>query len=197
MTRSSGGTRFRDHGPNEGRQVDPRYRVMPAQPSHLGALAGIELAAAQLLAGHAPAEALTETTPLIEFQAAQRQGRLWVALLHGEPVGFALVKWFSRGHPHLEEMDVLPGHGRRGVGTALLLAVLAWVREGGMPGITLTTFRGLPWNMPFYLGHGFEEVPRHEWGDDLLAVVADEARRGLDPSLRAVLRFPAARPGIP
>ena len=40
----------------------------------------IELAAARLLAGHAPESVLSETTGGEELVAAQRDGHLWVAL---------------------------------------------------------------------------------------------------------------------
>ncbi len=46
----------------------------------------------------------------------------------------------------------------------------------------LTTFRDVPWNMPFYARLGFDEVAPNELTPALRAVLADEARRGLDPA---------------
>ena len=71
--------------------------------------------------------------------------------------------------PHLEEVDVHPDHGRRGVGTALVRAVCDWVRRSGHAEITLTTFRALPWNMPFYRRLGFEEMRDDALRPELLA----------------------------
>jgi len=93
--------------------------------------------------------------------------------------------------PHLEEIDVHPDHGRRGIGTALMRAVCAWTLRSGYPEITLTTFRAVPWNMPFYSRLGFEEVSDAELRPELATVVARETARGLDPRRRVVMRYRA------
>jgi 4-diphosphocytidyl-2-C-methyl-D-erythritol kinase len=41
---------------------------------------------------------------------------------------------------HVEEMDVLPAHGRRGLGSRLLAWVCAWARAQGYAAVTLSTF---------------------------------------------------------
>jgi predicted N-acetyltransferase YhbS len=92
------------------------------------------------------------------------------------------------GSPHLEEIDVHPRHARRGVGTALVRSACEWAARSGHAQLTLTTFRALSWNMPFYQRLGFEEIPTEDLGPDLAAVVADEAARGLDPGRRVVMR---------
>jgi hypothetical protein len=40
------------------------------------------------------------------------------------------------------------------------------VRRSG-PGLTLLTFRDVPWNGPWYLRHGFVELPASAWGSQL------------------------------
>lgn len=50
--------------------------------------------------------------------------------LAGAIVGFALVGLID-GQPHLEEMDVHPAFGRRGIGARLLAAVTEWARSAG------------------------------------------------------------------
>jgi len=89
---------------------------------------------------------------------------------------------------HLKEIDVHPDHGQRGLGTRLVGAVCEWAAHGGYTEVTLTTFREVPWNMPFYAGLGFEVVPASELSPNLLSIVADETRRGLDPARRVVMR---------
>jgi GNAT superfamily N-acetyltransferase len=95
--------------------------------------------------------------------------------------------------PHLQEMDVDPRHGRRGIGTALLRAACDWARGAGHGEVTLTTFRDVPWNMPFYAKAGFEELPAGDMCPALRAVVAAETRRGLDPGRRVAMRRRFAR----
>jgi GNAT superfamily N-acetyltransferase len=172
----------------EPRGPDPRYRIALARPGDLSALREIELAAAALLEGHAPPSVLAETTGEDELREAQAEGRLWVALDEGAaPVGFALVEPLPSGLPHLEELGVHPRHGRRGVGAALVRAVCEWTARSGHPSLTLTTFRDVAWNLPFYARLGFEEVPGDELREELAAQVRDEAARGLDPARRAVM----------
>ena len=150
----------------------------------------IELAAATLLAGHAPASVLAETTSQADLEAAQRRGHLWVARADGVPVGFAHMEVLEPGIAHLEEIDVHPEHGRRGVGRRLVSAVCRWAAANGYSWVTLSTFRDVPWNLPFYARLGFEEIPLKELSPGLLCVIEDEARRGLDPRLRVVMRRP-------
>jgi GNAT superfamily N-acetyltransferase len=169
--------------------MESRYEITAALPHHLDALPAIELSAAALLEGHAPEAVLRETTPASVFMNAREDGRLWVALLNQIPVGFAHVEMLAADLPHLQEMDVLPHHGRRGVGTALLRTVFDWALRCGYKEITLTTFRAVPWNMPFYSRLGFEEIPAGELRPQLRAIVHDEADRGLDPAKRAAMRY--------
>lgn len=164
------------------------YTIMPARPGDLPLLPAIELAAATLLAGQAPATILAETTSQADLQDARRRGHLWVALADGAPVGFAHVQVLEPGVAHLEEIDVHPEHGRRRLGTRLVMTVCSWAASQGYSYVTLTTFREVPWNMPFYAGLGFEEIPPEELSPALRLVIADETRRGLDPTRRAAMR---------
>ena len=166
------------------------YRIAAARPCDLPLLPAIELAAATLLAGHAPASVLAETTSQADLEDAQQRGHLWVALADDVPVGFAHIMVFGPGIAHLEEIDVHPEHGRRGLGRRLVLAVCDWASNNGYSWVTLTTFREVPWNLPFYARLGFEEIPPEELTPALLSVVDDETRRGLDPSRRVAMRRP-------
>jgi GNAT superfamily N-acetyltransferase len=169
-------------------------RVVLARPEDLAALPAIERAAAALLDGHAPRAVLEETTDLPTFEEARAAGRLWVALADDVPVGFAHVVRLADGTPHLEELDVHPAHGRRGLGAALVRAACAWTAAHGHAQLTLTTFRALRWNMPFYERLGFREIAPDRLSPALAAVVAGETARGLDPARRAVLAWPIASP---
>ncbi len=76
----------------------------------------------------------------------------------GDPaVGFARVEVLD-GTAHLGQLAVVPAAGRRGLGTALVGAVVAWAGARGYPSVTLTTFRDVPWNAPFYRRLDFVEV---------------------------------------
>ena len=176
--------------------MSARYTITAARPEDVARLPEIELAAARLLAGHAPESVLEETTDLHVLREAQRDGRLWVALADDEVAGFAHVEIIQRGAAHLEEVDVHPAHGRRGLGTRLVIQVCDWAARRGYESVTLTTFRDVPWNMRFYARLGFAVVPDAQLDPALRAVVDDEARRGLDPARRVVMRRASPRPVV-
>ena len=132
-------------------------------------------------------DAPADLTPLSELQAAHAERRVWVvAAPAGEIVGFAYAAVID-AHYHLEELDVLPEVGRRGLGAALVRAVRESAAAAGVRGVTLTTYRDVPWNAPFYRRLGFRELDPPELTPGLAAAVADEARRGLDPEQRVVM----------
>jgi GNAT superfamily N-acetyltransferase len=171
--------------------VTTTYTINAARQEDLAWLPAIELAAARLLAGLAPESVLNETTSPEVLNRARREGHLWVALSDDDvPVGFAHVEVIERDAVHLEEIDVHPDHGRRGLGTTLVLRVCECAASRGYASVTLTTFRDVPWNMPFYARLGFAVVPPEELSGALRAVVDDETRRGLDPSRRVVMKRP-------
>ena len=174
------------------------YTISLARAQDLAALPGLELAAARLLVGRAPESVLAETTTAAEFELAMVEGHLWVALAGDVPVGFAHIELLEAGRAHLREIDVLPEHGRRGIGARLVEAVCDWAQDAGFEAVTLTTFREVPFNMPFYAKMGFAEIAEEESSDTLRAILADEAERGLDPTKRVAMwrRFAVIRKEI-
>ena len=95
--------------------------------------------------------------------------------------------------PHLDELDVLTSHGCQGIGRALVRAVVEWARSVGYRALTLTTFRDVPWNAPFYTRCGFRILAEHEQSIELAAIVRDEASRGLDPAARVIMGIETQR----
>lgn len=83
---------------------------------------------------------------------------------------------------------MLPAHGRRGVGTALVRAVDDWARSSHFLEITLTTHRDLPWNAPFYARLGFTFVPESEWDSDIHHRFEEEAGLESERARRVVMR---------
>lgn len=170
------------------------YRVAPALLEHVSVLPGIESAAAELFRDTVPTELLEHVTPESVFLDAQREGMLWVALGPADrPVGFVRVV-VTGPRVHLAELDVLPEHGRRGVGTALVQAVEDWARASRISEITLTTYRDLPWNAPFYARLGFGVVPECEWDAETRRRFEEEAGLESERARRVVMhkRFDTA-----
>lgn len=163
------------------------YIITQATEAHLSVLPEIERQAASLFIGYdLPQELLAETTPLEKFRAAMHAGYLWVALADALPIGFAHAELLGP-NLHLEELDVHPAHGRRGVGRALVEAVCACARAQGRGPVTLTTFREIPFNEPFYHKLGFRLLAAEALSPELQRRVAEEAARGLQSHRRIVM----------
>jgi len=170
------------------------YVVRLAGPEHVDQLPGIEREAATRFGDSLPESVLSHVTPVDDLAAAQQAGLLWVALEPaGVPVGFAVASANGR-RVHLEELDVLPAHGRKGVGSALVEAVEDYALKCDCAEITLTTFRDVPWNAPFYALVGFEAIPEQELDAELVRRLSDEAALGLERSRRVAMRKPLSRP---
>jgi len=164
------------------------YIVRLAGPEHVDQLPDIEREAATRFGDSLPESVLSHVTPMDSLVAAQQAGLLWVALEPaGAPVGFAVASICAE-IVHVEELDVLPEHGCKGIGTALLEAIEDHALNSGCAEITLTTFRDVPWNAPFYARVGFEVIPEQEIGAELVRRLADETELGLKRSSRVAMR---------
>lgn len=99
----------------------------------------------------------TDSAPHAAYLASIHDGLCWVAeSAVGETIGFIACARIGN-FLHILEMDVLPDLGRQGVGSALLAHACAMATAlEDLLGVTLTTFRHLPWNQPSYEKHGFE-----------------------------------------
>jgi len=168
------------------------YSIDLARADELASLPGIEDASSDLFPlEDIPLEMREQAgLPLSFFEEARLADRLWVARgpEAGEPVGFAAAILIDGG-AHLHQLSVLPAHGRRGLGRALVLQVASWARQEGFAALTLTTFRHLPFNGPFYEGLGFEPIPVAQQGPEIKAALAREAESGLDPGKRIAMRW--------
>ncbi len=120
------------------------------------------------------------------------EARLWVAsTADAEVVGFALARWCG-DDAHLQELDVVPEWGRRGIGRRLVAAVSAWAAASARDRVTLTTFTEVPWNAPFYEQLGFGVLAAGEWTDALRETWEHERAMGLPMEQRVVMAGPAS-----
>lgn len=166
------------------------YVLRDARADDLGALPDIEREAAMLFAPWGlDALFATSTTPLDVLHEGLARGGLIVAARRDVdlPVGFALwqrVDW----HAHLDELDVHPEHGRRGLGGALLRETMARARAAGLARLTLATMREVPFNGPWYRrAHGFRELREGELGPGLRTIFERELVGGYPIDARVFL----------
>jgi GNAT superfamily N-acetyltransferase len=116
------------------------------------------------------------------------QGLVWVAEDAGRLIGFATCEAFEH-ELHLWELAVRLDAQGKGAGRALIAAVVDEARARGLPAVTLTTFRDIPWNAPFYARCGFVELSDGEWGPFLTLVREKEVEIGLDVANRCAMRL--------
>lgn len=87
----------------------------------------------------------------------------------GGTIGFAQVTETNES-AHLEQLSVLPEFGRLGYGRQLVHAAADEVQRRGYLQISLRTFAGVPWNMPFYTSCGIaQSEPSSPFQRQLLA----------------------------
>ena len=172
------------------------YSIRAATLEDVRGLPAIERAAAVMFpADVLPAHLGAFAVSIADLTDAQHGGRLWVACADdGHVVGFAIAQVFEDA-AYLEELDVHPDHGRRGLGRRLVEKVIAWARSEGYRAVLLDTFRNVPWNMPFYARMGFVELEDEEIPEAVRAIMQRTFAAGLDPANRVAMVYWVEREG--
>src|SRR4051794_9303728 len=151
-------------------------RIRPPRPDELELLLAIERAAGQAFRGVAMPEIADDDPGSVAGLEAHRvAGQAHVAVDAADrPVAY-LVSAVVDGNAHVEQVSVAPARRGRGLGAALIDARSEAARAEGRPALTLTTFRDVPWNAPYYARLGFAVVAPADQGPELRALVAHEA----------------------
>lgn len=122
------------------------------------------------------------------YAALIADGASWVAVDgDGAIIGFLCAEQ-AQDELHIWELAVMMERQRAGIGRCLLDAALAWARAAGVGAVTLTTFRDIAWNAPFYRRHGFVTLDGAHLSVRLAALLAEEEARGLPAHLRCAMR---------
>ena len=167
----------------------PGYGIGRPEPAEFPDLARIEREAGELfLPEDLPPALLEKGLPRSFFEEILSAGRLWVVRSGSVPVGFAAAILLD-GSAHLQELNVLPAHGRRGLGRALVYQVARWAVSEGFASLSLTTFRHVAWNAPFYARLGFVPIAYEDQGLEMRGTLAEEGEEGFDPAKRLGMRW--------
>ncbi|MBT9471467.1 MAG: GNAT family N-acetyltransferase [Pseudomonadota bacterium] len=161
-------------------------RLRAATRSEIEHVREIERASATRFLGTARA-ALADDDPTDAQTLAQRidSGGLLVAEDERRAVAFVMFREVE-GCGYIEQIDVLPSHARRGIGAALMEAVAELGRARGWPALTLSTFKDVPFNAPYYRRLGFVDVETLTPG--MAQIRAEHEARGLDERARVFMR---------
>lgn len=102
----------------------------------------------------------------------------WVAVdAHSEPVGFIMTQDLPESL-FIHELSVSEAWQNQGIGKLLIQKVINKAIENQFSAVTLTTFRHVPWNEPFYQRLGFVILPNNEIPASLQAILTHEVTRG-------------------
>jgi GNAT superfamily N-acetyltransferase len=153
--------------------------IRPATLADVARLQDIEREAGRRFGGVGLAAVAEDAPPSAEDLAGYIDaGRAWV---HEEgadgAVGYLLLAVVD-GNAHIDQVSVVPAHAGRGVGRGLVDHARATASAWGFATTTLTTFRDVPWNAPYYRTLGFEVVDEGDIGPELRALMVREDRFG-------------------
>jgi GNAT superfamily N-acetyltransferase len=112
----------------------------------------------------------------------------WTGELGSVVVGYALASVVD-GEGHLDQVSVRSVAAGRGIGRLLIDEVCRWAARQGYEALTLTTFRDVPWNGPYYERLGFRELPADRCGAQLRAIRHREHLAGIDVAPRIAMRL--------
>ena len=156
-------------------RLSPRG-IRPPRSDELEALRSIERDAGRAFAAIGMADIAADEPPTVaELEAARAAGRLFVAVDGTDrPVAY-LVSAVVDGCAHVEQVSVASAHAGQGLGAMLIDHLGALALADRRPALTLTTFRDVPWNAPYYRRLGFLPIDPAEHGPELAALVAREA----------------------
>lgn len=165
------------------------FVVVEAEGCHLERLQEIEVDAGQRFRSIGLDRIADDAPPSTESLVAYVEARTaWVAVDHtGAAIGYATASHVD-GEAHLDQVSVVRSATGHGVGVALIETVCDWARQQGLGSITLTTFRDVAWNGPYYQRHGFTEISERDCGPDLAQILIDERRAGIAVVPRIAMR---------
>lgn len=170
--------------------MNPHTRIRAATPEDAQLLPAVEQSAGEAfrvlpdLAWIADDRNMTaeQHAPLIVA------GGVWVATQEGRIVGFVSAEMIGDAM-HVWEMAVERSAQGHGVGRALLNQAIEAACARQAKQVTLTTFRDVVWNAPFYAGSGFRVLEAEELDARLRDVLAEEVAHGLPAAQRCAMRL--------
>ncbi len=177
--------RRRERGPPGGIVITLR----DARPDDAAMVQAIEVAAAGVFETIGMGDAgLDEPSDLADIARSIAAGEVIVACDTADAPLAAVTYREVDGHLYIAEIDVLPSYARRGIGAALLDEISRRARARGLRGLTLSTFRDVPWNAPYYRRLGFTDIPDEQLSAQLLAIRTQHIERGLDEGRRTFMQ---------
>ncbi|RJL01746.1 GNAT family N-acetyltransferase [Enterobacter chuandaensis] len=163
--------------------------VRPTRIDDVAALPAIERAAGERFRDYPDLAWLADGEVISAEQHLDyaERGLSWLALANDRPVGFILTEAHASSL-FIVELSVDRDWQGKGFGRQLIARAADHARQMGLRSLTLTTFRDVPWNAPFYARLGFEMMTRLT--PELREKREEETAHGLAYESRCVMRLP-------
>lgn len=121
--------------------------------------------------------------------ALMERGVAWVAVDDTDtPIGFINGEPLD-GYLHIWEMSVNRDQQGKGIGRSLMNEAKEHAKSNGYKGLTLTTFRRVPWNERFYASAGFSLLQPADVSPALTKILEEEVKAGLPGNRRCAMRL--------
>ncbi|EOL9026664.1 GNAT family N-acetyltransferase [Cronobacter sakazakii] len=104
------------------------------------------------------------------------------------PVGFINGDYID-GALHILGVAVMRDCQGMGLGKRLMADAICHARAKQLSALTLTTFRNVPWNQPFYARLGFSVISEVDMPDALARLLDEEAAHGFARDSRCAMRL--------
>ena len=170
-------------------RVGLNITVRPTRPGDVTALPAIERAAGERFRDYPELAWLAEGEVISAEQhlGYAERGLSWLALANDQPVGFILAE-LHVSSLFIVELSVHLDWQGKGIGRQLIACVADHARNRGLTALTLTTFRDVPWNAPFYARLGFEKMTTLT--PELRQKREEETAHGFAYETRCAMRLP-------
>lgn len=170
-------------------RVGLNITVRPTRPGDVTALPAIERAAGKRFRDYPELAWLAEGDVISAEQHLDyaERGLSWLAVANELPVGFILAETHVSSL-FIVELSVHLDWQGKGIGRRLIACVADQARKRGLASLTLTTFRDVPWNAPFYARLGFEMITTLT--PELREKREEETAHGLAYDARCAMRLP-------
>jgi GNAT superfamily N-acetyltransferase len=161
--------------------LKPSVLIRPARESELPLISALEKSGEGLFRAAGMDRIADAPAPEPDaYRPALQGGRLLVAVNERDSVlGFIRLEILD-GDPHVEQVSVHPDHAGHGIGATLLAAAEQLARARGHRRMTLTTFRDVPWNGPYYTRLGWSTLREADLPPELAAARQQERDLGFD-----------------
>lgn len=162
----------------------------PTAAADCAALPAIERAASQRFLP-LPELAWLASGPVITCEQHQQYSHdelSWLALSDDDPIGFVVAE--AQGTSlFIVEISLHIAWQGQGLGRRLLIYVAEQARQKGFTALTLTTFRDVPWNAPWYARMGFEILSEATSSAEIRHKRTEETAHGLAYESRCAMRL--------